>query len=539
MPGKFAPWIIAAAGAAFFLPFLGAVHLFDWDEINFAESAREMLVTGNFTRVQIDYQPFWEKPPLFFWLQAISMHVFGVNEFAARLPNALFGISTLITFFLLGRKMYDQRFGTWWALAMLGSFLPHLYFKSGIIDPVFNYFIFLGVWFTARCFHHEPRSNRWAALAGFFIGLATLTKGPVALLILILTVTVYWMSIHFRKKIPLKQFLFFALTYALTAGIWFAIDVYENGIGFLGEFFRYQLDLFLNPVAGHGQPFYYHFVVVLIGCFPMSIIALPEVVKVHRESSPVDFRKWMLILFWVVLILFSVVKTKIVHYSSLTYFPLAFLAARVIHQPLAEGNKFPLWQSISLLVFGLIFSLLLFAVPWILEHQELLIPYLNDPFAVDSLSVEVAWLGYESWIGIAYAIAVIAAVVLLFRKKIQHGVVTLFLATAVCLLIYLKAVVPKIEHYSQAPAIEFYESLQGEKVYVATFGFKSYAQYFYFRQPPGQREESRQIDWLLTGDIDRPVYFVAKTTSMKELESKHELKFLYRKGGFAFYKREE
>src|SRR4249920_2672941 len=115
-------WIVAA-GAFFFLPFLGAVHLFDWDEINFAESAREMLATGNFTRVQIDYQPFWEKPPLFFWLQAASMSVFGVNEFAARFPNAVIGIITLITFFLIGRKLYDEKFGMLWVLSMLGSFL--------------------------------------------------------------------------------------------------------------------------------------------------------------------------------------------------------------------------------------------------------------------------------------------------------------------------------------------------------------------------------------------------------------------------------
>ena len=108
--------LILAIAACFFIPFLGAVHLFDWDEINFAESAREMLVTGNYSKVQIDYHPFWEKPPLFFWLQAMSMHVFGVNEFAARFPNAVTGIITLITFFLIGRKLYDEKFGWLWVL---------------------------------------------------------------------------------------------------------------------------------------------------------------------------------------------------------------------------------------------------------------------------------------------------------------------------------------------------------------------------------------------------------------------------------------
>ena len=64
------PVLITVVSAVVFLPFLGNVHLFDWDEINFAESAREMLVSGDYFRVQVGFRPFWEKPPLFFWLQA-------------------------------------------------------------------------------------------------------------------------------------------------------------------------------------------------------------------------------------------------------------------------------------------------------------------------------------------------------------------------------------------------------------------------------------------------------------------------------------
>ena len=71
MNKKLYPYIVVITAILFYIPFLGSVHLFDWDEINFAESAREMIVTGNFSRVQIDFHPFWEKPPLFFWMQAL------------------------------------------------------------------------------------------------------------------------------------------------------------------------------------------------------------------------------------------------------------------------------------------------------------------------------------------------------------------------------------------------------------------------------------------------------------------------------------
>ena len=126
------PVLIAVVAALFFIPFLGNVHLFDWDEINFAESSREMIVAGDYSRVMVGFKPFWEKPPLFFWMQAASMQVFGINEFSARLPNAIFGIITLLTLFYIGKKERNEQFGLLWALLYFASLLPHAYFKSGI-----------------------------------------------------------------------------------------------------------------------------------------------------------------------------------------------------------------------------------------------------------------------------------------------------------------------------------------------------------------------------------------------------------------------
>ena len=137
-------------GCIFFIPFLGGVHLFDWDEVNFAEISREMIVTNDFLRVQVNFQPFWEKPPLFFWIQVISMKLFGINEFAARFPNAIVGIITLLVLYRIGSFLFNRRFGLIWSMAYFGSILPHLYFKSGIIDTLFNLFIFSGIYYFLK-----------------------------------------------------------------------------------------------------------------------------------------------------------------------------------------------------------------------------------------------------------------------------------------------------------------------------------------------------------------------------------------------------
>ena len=118
--------LILILSLIYFIPFLGQAHLFDWDEINFAEAAREMLATHNYFNVQIDYKDFWEKPPLFIWMQVFSMKIFGVNEFAARFPNAMAGVVTLLTIFRIGKKYLNTQFACFWTMCYAGTTLTLL-----------------------------------------------------------------------------------------------------------------------------------------------------------------------------------------------------------------------------------------------------------------------------------------------------------------------------------------------------------------------------------------------------------------------------
>ncbi|MDE3214738.1 MAG: glycosyltransferase family 39 protein [Bacteroidota bacterium] len=530
--------ILILSGILFFIPFLGRVHLFDWDEINFAESAREMLVSGNFHRVQINFQPFWEKPPLFFWMQAGCMKIFGVNEFAARLPNAIFGIITLVTLFVIGKKYKNPRFGFIWAMCFFGTFLPHVYAKSGIIDPVFNYFIFLGIYFMYREVGNKTsQKNLWSVgLSGLFIGLATLTKGPVALLVFLLAFLAYFALTRFRNFPSFKKILVFTIPYIVVCFFWFGIEIIRSGFWFLDKFLAYQADLFLHPVASHGEPFYYHFVVVAVGCFPISIFALP-VMGSSRIGGKNEFKLLMKILFWTVMILFSITTTKIVHYSSLTYMPLAFLAAIYLDRLMEEKTKTHPLLTALLIGMGLFFSFLLAALPYMAQHPQLIIPYLKDPFAVAALGLPVQWSGNESLIGVGYFLMVLLAVGILQKRKIMEGILVMFYATALCLMGYLIWVVPKIERYSQGPAIDFYQSLQGKNVYVWPVGFKSYAQYFYTQKKPEPVYGEKDLPFLLKGKITRPAFFVVKVGN-KEFDSTcARCQLIRQEGGFRFYER--
>lgn len=520
------------SGILFFIPNLGKVHLFDWDEINFAESAREMLVSGDYGRVQINFQPFWEKPPLFFWLQCASMKVFGISEFAARFPNAIFGILTLVTFYFIGRRMIDPLFGFLWALSYLGSILPHLYFKSGIIDPVFNYFIFVGIYFGYRQLtSDESRSVKYALLAGAFLGLATLTKGPAGLLMFLLSFAVWALLTRFKRLPGLRSTLTFALAFLGVSSLWFGVEVIQRGPWFVNEFVKYQIELFFTPVAGHRQAIYYHFVVVFFGCFPMSMLALPVLLSKKMDAGQ-EFIRLMRVLFWVVMILFTIVATKIVHYSSLAYFPLSFLAGTYVHRLIQQRQVAAGYVWRLLLAVGCFFGGAFVAVPLLAQHNDLLIPFLKNDFAVACLQSPVTWGGYEFVIGLVYLALILVSVLLLRRQRVGPAVTLLFYSTASCLFLFLATAVPKIDAYYQAPAINFYKNLAGKDVYVTT-AFKSYAHLFYSQKQCRYRDNEE--DFLLKGNIDRPAYIVTKITDSDFPRDNPECKLVGREGGYLFY----
>ncbi len=555
--------LLTLVSAALFIPFLGQVHLFDWDEINFAEAAREMIVTGNWTRVTIDFQPFWEKPPLFIWLQAICMKMFGVNEFAARLPNALSGIVTINLLYYWGTRFVNSRSGLLWALIYLGSLFPFFYFKTGIIDPVFNLFIVAGIIQLVQAKRSHTKQVTNYLYAGLLIGAAVLTKGPVGALVPALVFIVIWITGRFRWFFSLKQILVLFASAVIVSSVWFLPEMLRNGTGVFTNFINYQLDLLSKPVASHGQPWYYHIVVLLFGCFPASVFALPRLLGHDRNS---DLDRWMLALFWVVLILFSSVTTKIVHYSSLCWFPLTYLAAR---QMSTVNITKPLIIFFYALI-GTVVSLALIVVPWIGANRMILVEMygarIKDVQLMAALNQHVDWTGWEWLFGAGLLMLVAVSVVWLFRNKLtDKWVIAHHLLFAVLINLVAVSVVPKVERHTQGAIIDFYKELQGKDVYVKPLHFKSYAHLFYARvMPPepldmvfvtrerflnelGVKEitsldaekrssfNQRMSHFLLNEELDKPAFLVVERRKLKQMKEEKHVKLFYDAGPFLVY----
>ncbi len=557
---------VACLACLLFLPALGWVHLFDWDEINFAECAREMLVSGNYARVQMEFLPFWEKPPLFLWLQALSMQIWGVNEYAARFPNALAGIITLPLLFYVGKRYYDSNMGFLWVLTYIGSFLPHFYFKSGIIDPWFNLFIFLSILQLARLTETEerPARHRAAWLGGLFLGLAVLTKGPVAVFLVGLSGLGYWLMSRKWQTFRIAELLRYALILIAVTALWILPETLKNGFWFVREFFDYQYGLAIRGQdTGHEQPIWYHPVVLLIGCFPASIYFLANFLERKAPENPIqnNLHRWFAMLFWITLSVFSLISTKIIHYSSLCYFPLTFFAAHYLYRQLkGEVSGLPLGGKILQFVIGLLWATALLILPWVHFYKKQIIPYINDPFAVANLEANVYWSGWESMIGVILLLSLLYAS-LPIDKSANRRVIVLLAGVAVSLQLTMYIIVPKIERYTQGAHIDFLKETKQENAYISTLDFHSYAYHYYGAITP-ERSKEKQLflekhfggkaklqkmlpslqkeawnNHLLKDSLSRPAYLVGKIDNKAAYDKEPLLKKVKEKNGFVFYKR--
>ena len=560
---------ILIAACLIYIPFIGNMPLFDWDEINFAECAREMLVSNNYSDVQLYFHPFWEKPPLFIWLQALSMNTFGINEFAARFPNAVCGVITLLVLYKTGNDLNDRKFGLTWAFVYASSLLPHLFFKTGIIDPWFNLFIYVSVYYLIQHTNNPVGKfgYKTAIIAGVFLGLALLTKGPAALILVGLTVTVFFVLGRFKKISSFKFLAVFFLAFLITGLSWFA-TMYLKGNGqVIKEFIDYQVRLFNTEDSDHGGPFIYHFVVLLIGCFPASLFLILAHKKTNSDLPyQLHTKRWMMSLFWVVLILFSIVQTKIVHYSSLCYFPLTYLATYAIQKLMAGQYQWKKWFHVLFVVISTLLGVAFLLVGCVPLLKPLLIAsnLITDEFAIENLKANVNWSGYEWLIGLVFL-----SLSYFSLNKIKSGsfkfIYLLFFCSLLAVYSLIMIVAPKVEQYSQRAAIEFYKQCAKNHFSVETIGFKSYATLFYGELEPTFKNDTSFINYVSNKKADfesqninidisyslirtqwmkdvvnnKPSFFVSKVTDQDVVNRDcPHLKELYRQNGFIFYMKE-
>ncbi|MEH2216806.1 MAG: glycosyltransferase family 39 protein [Nostoc sp.] len=312
---------------------LGNTGLIDETEPLFAEASRQMFVTGDWITPFFNGDTRFDKPALIYWCQAIAYHMIGVNEWAVRLPSAIaaFGLICLafytVQWYLTKQDELEQvsrptrRYLTSFTAAALMALNPEtiIWARTGVSDMLLTgcmasalLCFFLGYagkdgaggWglgtgkqgiagsgeeFSqplipnpqSRSEANSPFPNKWYLAFYVLIAGAILTKGPVGIVLPGLIVGAFLLYVGRFREVLREMRLLVGMLIILGLSVpWYALVIWRNGWNYINSFFGYHnLERFTEVVNGHSAPWYFYFIVVLLGFAPCSVYIPVAVVR--------------------------------------------------------------------------------------------------------------------------------------------------------------------------------------------------------------------------------------------------------------------
>ncbi len=322
-------FVVVYAGSMFSPPLL------DDADSTHAEAAREMYVTGDWVTLHINGVRYLEKAPMLYWLNAIGYHIFGVNEFATRLPDTLALLALAMLAWRWARRAFSERAGIYAALFVVTAAGFFLFSRMEIPEPLLALFISLSMYLFLTALQD---GQRWRWYGGYAsLALAVLTKGLLALVVVGLT-AVFFIALtgewrrwkEFRLGTGLLLFFVIAAPWHILAGIrnqhffWFYF-INEHVLRFLGE--RYPKDYNkLPPLLYWGLH--------LVWLFPWSaylaLIFRDARRDVSAKTQQARFAYYTRLLCWLwagVVTVFFAFSTNQEYYTFPAYLPLVILIA--------------------------------------------------------------------------------------------------------------------------------------------------------------------------------------------------------------------
>lgn len=359
--------LLVLLGVAVFLGGLGLTPLANPDEARYAEIPREMLASGDFVTPRLNDVVYFEKPPLTYWSVAASMAVFGQNEFAARLPVALFALLGVVASYFLARELGGAMAGRW-AAVILGSSL--LYFALArvlLTDMVVSALITTTLVFFLLGVRTPPgRRRRW-----FFYGLyasaaaATLAKGLIGFLLPGAVMFVWLLVYHQWSRLRPFYLPSGLVLFAVITVPWHWLMAQRNPQWADFYFVHEHFQRFTTTAHQRVQPWWYFLPVVVFGLFPWSGLlwpalrgAWPKAWLQRAEKADVGF-----LLIWAgfILLFFSASQSKLIPYILPVLPPLAVLGGLALTGARAAEAQAFLLRTFLVVVTVLAVALLVIA----------------------------------------------------------------------------------------------------------------------------------------------------------------------------------
>jgi 4-amino-4-deoxy-L-arabinose transferase-like glycosyltransferase len=482
---------------------LGETGLLDEVEPLFVETARQMFVTGDWLTPMFNGAPRFDKPPLIYWLMGGSFRLFGVSEWAARLPVAACGSAIVGAVFYLLHWLRRQQltenlqyFAPYLGSAIVALNVQMVFFgRTSYADMLLNA-CFAGsliAFFLGYCQPETPVRQRFCYLLFFaLMGLGILTKGPVGVVLPGAIVFIFLLVTRnlgqMRWELPWQFGPFLCGAIALP---WYVLITLQQGNAFIDAFFGFHnVQRFTEVVNKHGGPWYYHFLVLLPGMLPWSI-ALPGAIWSALKQAKTKQRTEQLGLFaliWFIVVMgfFSIAATKYITYSL----PAVPAAAILIALFWNQQREVKAGVGLRLLNYGTVGLFAVLAIgSWFYPN------YLNDDTSMPNLGMAMVdaglpWFGTVLWgIGLLLGVLYLGSAAF-WRVKI--------LTSAAFILLFVTPAFAVLDQVRQLPLRQiaagvWQEQQPNEPVAMGVKFFGKPSVVFYSQRPVALMNRSAQI----------------------------------------------
>jgi 4-amino-4-deoxy-L-arabinose transferase-like glycosyltransferase len=330
---------------------LGAIGFVGPDEPRYAWIARDIAETGDWVTPHLYGQPWFEKPPLFYWGAALSFKLFGVSEAAARLPSAVSALLATLTLAWLAWRLYDAETARW-LLLLLPTTVGMIGFShAAATDMPFSATLTIAMVAAAVVVRLDQEANgsvaggaaageanpwrakAWLALVffGFFLGLAVLAKGPAGIILCGGSVF-FWALFTKRWRDAFRLLHPVAVAaFCLTALPWYILCARRNPDFFRVFIIEHNFERYLTPEFQHMQPFWYYLPILLLATLPWTALLAPSLWSTGRVWSTGRWRSSRSLLFtcWILftLVFFSLSRSKLPGYVLPVLPPLCLFGA--------------------------------------------------------------------------------------------------------------------------------------------------------------------------------------------------------------------
>lgn len=364
--------ILAIAVIMLYILPLGSYSLMEPDEGRYSEIPREMIASGNYITPMLNYVKYFEKPVFLYWMNAASFHIFGQNEFAARIGTALCALAGAGVAAWLGAFMFGTQAGIISGIVTATSLLYFAIGTINITDMPLSFFLTLA--FAAFYMAHKSKNKRWYLLFYGAAALAVLTKGlvgvvlPGGVILCYILATRQWKLFYQPLYIP-GIILFFALSVP-----WFYLVCRDNPDFFRFFFIQEHFLRYMTKMHHRYEPFWFFLPMIPAGLMPWTafFFALFSKKSVVRDPGSAEKRDSVIyLLLWsgVILLFYSASDSKLIPYIVPCLPPLAILIGADIMR-MAERREWHGWVLQMLCIFGGLLGAGLLIYPLVGEHAS-------------------------------------------------------------------------------------------------------------------------------------------------------------------------